>query len=303
MSKFGVLIFPTSYCMPIDALARAVEERGFESLFVCEHTHIPASRKTPWPGGTDLPKQYYHTLDPYVALCAAAMVTKDLKLGTGVTLLTQHDPLVLAKTIASLDQISAGRVVLGVGAGWNVEEMTNHGTPYPQRWAVLRERALAMRALWSQDKASFEGKYVNFEEVFSYPKPRQPGGPKMLLGASSKWTYDRVAQYADGWMPIYQDRARAAQQVQGALDYAAGIAKVEQCWQKRGRAGSPEFSIFGVPGKQAVLESMQELGFHRQLLGLPSADADTLLPMLDKFAALAHRCLANADLSADLNKS
>ena len=297
VSKFGVLIFPTSYSMPIDALARAVEERGFESLFVCEHTHIPASRKTPWPGGTDLPKQYYHTLDPYIALCAAAMVTKDLKLGTGVTLLTQHDPLVLAKTIASLDEVSAGRVVLGVGAGWNVEEMTNHGTPYSKRWAVLRERALAMRELWSHDKASFEGSYVNFEKVFSYPKPRQTGGPEILLGASSEWTYDRVAEYADGWMPIYQDHARAAQSATGALDYAAGIARVEQCWQERGRSGRPHFSIFGVPAKQAVLESMQELGFHRQLLGLPSADADTLLPMLDKFAALAHSALANADLN------
>jgi len=286
MTKLGVLIFPTSYCMPIDALARAVEARGFESLFVCEHTHIPASRKTPWPGGSELPKQYYHTLDPYVALTAAAMVTKDLKLGTGVTLLTQHDPLALAKTVASLDELSGGRTLLGIGAGWNVEEMANHGTEYKTRWALLRERALAMRELWREEKASFKGEHVNFHEVFSYPKPRQPGGPPLLLGASSRWTYDRVAEYADGWMPIYQDAARAAS---GALDYAAGITAVKAAWKERNRDGEPEFNLFGVPAKRSIITSMAELGFSRQLLGLPSADADTLLPLLDKYAETAHQ--------------
>lgn len=284
--KLGVLIFPTSYCMPIDALARALEARGFESLFVCEHTHIPASRKTPWPGGADLPKQYYHTLDPYVALTAAAMVTRELKLGTGVTLLTQHDPLVLAKTVASLDLLSGGRVLLGIGAGWNVEEMTNHGTAYKTRWALLRERALSMRELWREEKATFLGKHVSFEEVFSYPKPHQSGGPPLLLGASSRWTYDRVAEYADGWMPIYQDAARAAQSE--ALDYAAGIKAVKAAWKERGRDGEPQFNLFGVPAKRSIIAGMAELGFSRQLLGLPSADADTLLPILDKYAALAH---------------
>jgi len=163
MLKLGVLVFPTSYSMPVDALARAVEARGFESLFVCEHTHIPASRKTPWPGGDELPKQYYHTLDPYVALTAAAMVTRELKLGTGVTLLTQHDPLILAKTVASLDELSGGRVLLGIGAGWNQEEMANHGTDFKSRWPLLRERGLALRKLWSEDKASDSGDYVNLE--------------------------------------------------------------------------------------------------------------------------------------------
>jgi len=287
MTKLGVLIFPTNYCMPIDALARAVEARGFESLFVCEHTHIPASRKTPWPGGAELPKQYYHTLDPYVALTAAAMVTKELKLGTGVTLLTQHDPLTLAKTVASLDELSGGRTILGIGAGWNVEEMANHGTEYKTRWALLRERALAMRELWREEKASFSGEHVNFDEVFSYPKPRQAGGPPLLLGASSKWTYDRVAEYADGWMPIYRDTARAAAS-EDTLDYAAGIAAVKSAWKERGRDGEPEFNLFGVAPKRSIIASMTELGFSRQLLGLPSADADTLLPILDKYAALAH---------------
>lgn len=286
--KYGVLIFPTSYSMPIDALAREVEARGFESLFVCEHTHIPVNRATPWPGGTELPKQYYHTLDPYIALTAAALATQDLKLGTGVTLINQHDPLVLAKTVASLDELSGGRVLLGVGAGWNVEEMANHGTVYATRWALLRERMLAMRELWREEQAEFHGEHVNFDAVFSYPKPRQPGGPPVLLGASSKWSYDRVAEYADGWMPIYQDPKRAAASPGGPLDYAAGMAEVRRCWAQRERAGEPEFNLFGVAPKAVVLDQMRELGFGRQLFGLPSADADTLLPLLDKYAGLAH---------------
>ena len=286
MSVFGVLIFPTAYSMPIGSLAQAVEERGFESLFVCEHTHIPVLRQTPWPGGAALPKQYFHTLDPYVALTAAAMTTSELKLGTGVTLVNQHDPIVLAKTVASLDELSNGRTLLGIGAGWNVEEMANHGTAYKTRWGLLRERTLAMKTLWREEEAEFHGEHVNFDPVFSYPKPRQAGGPPVLLGASSKWTFDRVAEYADGWMPIYQDQSRAA--ASGALDYAAGMAEVRRCWSARGRAGEPDFSAFGVPGKASAIAQMRELGFNRQLLGLPSADADTLLPLLDKYAKLAH---------------
>ena len=286
MSDFGVLIFPTSYSMPMDVLAREAEARGFESLFVCEHTHIPVSRDTPWPGGAELPKQYYHTLDPYVALTAAAVATSTLKLGTGITLITEHDPLVLAKVVASLDEVSGGRVVLGIGAGWNVEEMRNHGTEYKTRWPLLRERMLAMRELWREEQAEYHGDYVNFDPVFSYPKPRQEGGPPVLLGASSRWTYDRVAEYGDGWMPIYQDPSRAA--ASGSLDYAAGIAQVRRCWEQRQRAGEPDLTVFGIPAKAAAIEQMQSLGFNRQLFGLPSADADTVMPLLDKYAALAH---------------
>jgi len=288
MSAFGLLIFPTSYSMDIAALAREAEARGFESLFVCEHTHIPASRATPWPGGAELPKQYYHTLDPYIALMAAAAATKTLKLGTGVTLVNQHDPIVLAKTVASLDHISGGRVVLGIGAGWNVEEMTNHGTSYRTRWPQLRERILAMREMWSQEEAEFHGEHVDFDPLFSYPKPVQSGGPAVLLGASSRWTYDRVADYGDGWMPIWQDPARAAASPGGALDYAAGMQAVRDCWASRGRSGEPQFNIFGVPPKAAAMTQMAELGFGRQLLPLPSADADTILPLLDKYAKVAH---------------
>ena len=286
MTDFGVLIFPTAYAMAPGHLAAAAEERGFESLFVTEHTHIPTSRDTPWPGGAELPKEYYHTFDPYVALTAAAAATRTLRLGTGITLIPQHDPIGLAKTIATLDEISEGRVVIGIGAGWNVEEMANHGTPFKSRWAITRERVLAMKTLWRDDEASFSGEHVRFDPVFSYPKPRQPGGPPVLLGASSKWAFERVADYCDGWMPIYQNPARA--QAQGALDYADGIARVRAAWAAAGRDGEPDFTMFGVPPKADELKRLGDLGFNRLMFGLPSAGADDLLPLLDRYAELAH---------------
>jgi len=285
-TDFGVLIFPTHYSMPMDALAGEVEARGFESIFVCEHTHIPASRETPWPGGADLPREYYHTLDPYIALTLAAQATRKLKVGTGITLITEHDPLVLAKTTASLDLISEGRLLLGVGAGWNVEEMANHGTAYKTRWRLMRERLLAMRALWRDELAEFHGDFVNFDPVHCSPKPHRAGGPPVLLGAASKWAFDRVAEYCDGWMPIYSDPRRAA--ASGAPNYAEGIAAVREAWAARGREGEPDFSLFGVPPKASAIADMQEAGFNRLLFGLPSADADTLLPLLDKLAGAAH---------------
>src|SRR5581483_12178473 len=149
--SFGIAIFPTDYSISISELAREVEARGFESLWVTEHTHIPVSRRSPWPGGAELPKHYWHTLDPFVALTAAAMVTRDLKLGTGVLLLAEHDPIVAAKSVASLDLVSNGRVLFGIGGGWNREEAENHGAPWAQRWKLLRERVEAMKALWTQE--------------------------------------------------------------------------------------------------------------------------------------------------------
>lgn len=289
MTHFGVLIFPTHYSMPMDALAGEVEARGFESLFVCEHTHIPASRTTPWPGGADLPKEYYHTLDPYIALTLAAQATRTLKVGTGITLITEHDPLVLAKTAATLDLISEGRLLLGVGAGWNVEEMANHGTAYKTRWRLLRERVLAMRTLWSDELAEFHGDFVDFDPVHCNPKPHRSGGPPVLLGAASKWAFERVADYCDGWMPIYADPKRAAaNKANNTPSYADGIAAVQAAWAARNRTGEPDFTIFGVPPKAGPISDMQQAGFTRLLFGLPSADADTLLPLLDKLAKAAH---------------
>jgi probable F420-dependent oxidoreductase len=286
MTTFGALIFPTDYSIGPTALAKAMEQRGFESLFVTEHTHIPASRKSPWPGGRELPKEYWHTLDPYVALSAAAAVTTTLRLGTGITLITEHDPIALAKQVASLDFISGGRVLLGIGAGWNAEEMAHHGVEFKDRWKVTRERVLAMRRIWSEESPEFHGEYVNFEPLWSWPKPVQAGGPKVLLGASSRFVFDRVAEYCDGWFPIHQDAARA--QSAGAVDYVAGIRTIREKWQARGRSGEPDFTIFGVPGDPKRVDELMAMGFNRIVFGLPPAEADKVLPLLDRYAALAH---------------
>ena len=286
MTDFGVLIFPTTYSVSPPDLARAAEARGFESLFFPEHTHIPASRRSPWPGGAELPKQYSHTYDPYVGLATAAAVTSTIKLGTGITLVTEHDPIVLAKQIATLDQLSAGRLLLGVGAGWNAEEMADHGVEYDTRWRVLRERVLAMRRIWSEAEAEYHGEFVDFDPLWSDPKPVQVGGPKILLGASSRWAFARIAEYCDGWFPIHQDPARAS--AQGALDYAAGIEQTREAWAAVGRQGEPDFSIFGMGPDQGRAEQLIAMGFNRVIFGLPSADADTVMPLLDRYAEIGH---------------
>ncbi|MDP6377025.1 MAG: LLM class F420-dependent oxidoreductase [Pseudomonadales bacterium] len=286
MTDFGVLMFPTDYAVQPVELARAAEARGFESLFFPEHTHIPASRKSPWPGGPELPQEYWHSHDPYVALGAAAAVTETLRLGTGITLVTERDPIVMAKQVASLDHISGGRVLLGVGAGWNAEEMENHGTVFADRWKILRERILAMREIWREEEAEFHGQFVNFDAVWSYPKPAQDGGPKVLMGASSRYTWKRVAEYCDGWFPIHQDANRAS--ASGALDYVASIAAVRRAWAEAGRDGEPDFSIFGVgPDAQRVAELI-DMGFNRIIFALPSADADTVMPLMDRYAEIGH---------------
>ncbi len=287
MTQFGVLMFPTDYAVPPQVLAAEAEARGFESIFFPEHTHIPTSRITPWPGGDELPREYMRTFDPFVALTAAAAVTKSIKLGTGICLVTQRDPIVMAKQVASLDLLSGGRVVLGVGAGWNVEEMANHGVDFKQRWPVLRERVLAMKEIWSEDQPEFHGEYVNFDPIFSYPKPAQVGGPLILIGASSRWTYDRIAEYGDGWMPIYQNAKR--REAQGGIDYAAGVKATRDAWRRADRQGEPDFSVFGVPPSHGAIEELVEAGFNRLIFGLPPEDADTVMPLLDRLAELAGR--------------
>ncbi len=285
MTAFGVLMFPTDYAIPPHVLAAEAEARGFESIFFPEHTHIPTSRKTPWPGGDDLPREYFRTHDPFVALTAAAMVTKSIKLATGICLVTERDPIVMAKQVASLDLLSGGRVVLGVGAGWNVEEMANHGVAFESRWAVLRERVLAMKQIWSEEQPEFHGAHVDFDSIFSYPKPAQVGGPPILIGASSRWTFARVAEYADGWMPIYQNAKR--REAQGAVDYAAGAKQVREAWRRAERDGEPDLTVFGVPPSHGAIDELLVAGFNRLVFGLPADDADTVVPLLDKLAELA----------------
>lgn len=285
MADFGVLMFATEFAMPPHVLAAAAEARGFESLFLPEHTHIPASRETPWPGGRELPREYWHTYDPFVALGAAAVVTDTIRLGTGITLVTEREPILMAKQVATLDELSGGRVLLGVGAGWNREEMANHGTAYGTRWALLQERVEAMRSIWASEEAEYHGRFVDFDPLWAYPKPTQAAGPPVLLGASSQYVYQRIADYGDGWMPIHQDPSRAA--AQGAVDYAGGIARTRDAWRAADRQGDPDFSIFGVGPDPERIEALLGMGFNRIIMGLPSADADTVVPLLDRYAALA----------------
>jgi len=279
MPDFGVCMFPTDYAIQPVPLARAAEERGFESLFFPEHTHIPASRRTPWPGGAALPKEYWHTHDPFVALGAAAAVTTRLKLATGICLIIERDPLTLAKEVASLDTISNGRVILGIGGGWNAEEMENHGVPFAQRWKVLREKVLALRAIWTEENAEFHGEYVNFDPVWSWPKPVQKNGPPILLGADSKWAAERVVEYCDGWMPIA---------VRG--DASKGLARLREAAARAGRKfDSLNLTVFGVPTKEEIAAKWIEQGFHRIVFALPPAGPDVVVPILDRAAELARK--------------
>lgn len=274
-ARFGITMFPTDYSIQPVELACAAEERGFESLFFPEHTHIPTSRKTPFPGGGTLPKHYSHTHDPFVAFGACAAVTQRIRLGTGICLVIQRDPIVLAKEIATLDRLSNGRFVLGIGAGWNREEMQNHGADYTHRWRLVREKILAMKAIWTQDEAQFHGKFVDFDPIWSYPKPTQPGGPPVWIGANSKWVFDRIAEYGDGWMPI------------GGLG-SGNMERLKAACEARGRKVSDiTLALFGAPTKLESLQGRIEQGFDELIFNVDSEPADVVLPKLDQLAALA----------------
>lgn len=275
---YGVAMFATDYAMPPDALARAAEARGFESLWLPEHTHIPASRRSPWPGGKDLPEEYWHTYDLFVALTAAAMVTTRLRVATGICLLVERDPIVTAKEVASLDRLSNGRVLFGIGGGWNAEEMENHGTNFRTRWRLLRERVLAMKAIWTQEEAEFHGEFVRFDKLWSYPKPVQRPHPPILMGGDGPTTFDRVVEYCDGWMPIGG---------RGALPVADRVAALRRRAERAGRdPASLSVSIWGAKPDRGAIEEMERAGVDRAIFNLPCAGADAVLPSLDAYTAL-----------------
>jgi probable F420-dependent oxidoreductase len=276
--KFGVLIFATDYAIRPDELARAVEERGFESLWLPEHTHIPVSRRSPWPGGPNLPKEYWHTHDLFVALAMAAAVTKRIKLGTGICLVVERDPIALAKEIATLDFLSGGRVLFGIGGGWNAEEMENHGTDFKRRWKLLRERVAAMKEIWTHDEAAYHGELVDFDPIWSWPKPAQKPHPPIFLGGHGPKALQRVVDYCDGWMPI---AARAG-------ELAQSIADLRRRAGEAGRnAAQLAISVYGAPADPDTLRSYAELGIERAIFALPSAERDTVLPLLDRYAEVA----------------
>ena len=273
--KLGVFIFATDYAMRIDDLAREVEARGFESLFVPEHTHIPSSRRSPWPGGPDLPRDYWHTLDPFVSLMAAAAATETLRIGTGICLLTERDPIVTAKEVASLDLLSNGRVEFAIGAGWNAEEMENHGTEFATRFRVMSERAKAIKTLWQEEEPEFHGEFVDFDPVWSYPKPVQEPNPPILIGGESIHTLHRVVEYGDGWFP----RAR------GGFDPHEGVGRLRAVAEEAARdMATLSISVFGAPADAALLDLYREAGIDRAVLALPSDGPDVVLPLLDSHA-------------------
>ncbi|HVR30040.1 MAG TPA: LLM class F420-dependent oxidoreductase [Thermoanaerobaculia bacterium] len=273
----GVFMFATDYAIRIDELAREVEARGFESLFVPEHTHIPVSRRTPWPGGGPLPEEYWHTYDPFVSLMAAAAATRKLRVGTGICLVIERDTITTAKEVASLDDLSGGRFLFGIGAGWNREEMENHGTDFETRFGKLREQVLAMKQIWTKDEAEHHGKYVDFDPIWSWPKPTQKPHPPVLLGGATPQTRQRVVDFCDGWLPIGVDQ-------QSVLE---GIADLERRAEEKGRPMSTiSVSVFGARPDRQTLDAYQAAGVERVLLRLPSAGRDNLLPLLDRYTEL-----------------
>ena len=275
---FGVQMFATDEAIRVDELARAAEERGFESLWLPEHTHIPVSRRSPWPGGPHLPREYWRTHDLFVALTMAAAVTKRLKVASGICLLVERDPITTAKEVASLDALSNGRVIFGIGGGWNAEEMANHGTEFRTRWKLLRERVLAMKKIWTEDEPSFEGELVRFEPLWSWPKPVQRPHPPVVLGGHGSRALARVVDYCDGWLPI---GVRAG-------DLAEGMAELRRIATEKGRdPATLSVSVYGAPMRADDVARLRDLGVDRVVFGLPPAPRDTVLPLLDRGAELA----------------
>ena len=281
--EIGVAMFPTDYSISPADLAVACEERGLESLWIPEHSHIPASLQSEWPGGPEMPKHYFHCMDPFVSLAAAAAVTKTIKLATGICLVVQRDPIQLAKQVSTLDQISDGRFILGVGGGWNAEEMENHGTDYKTRFRLMRERISAMKAIWTQDDAEHHGEFVNFGPIIGRPKPVQKPHPPIIIGGGYPHSARRAIEYGNGWIPVgHRDL--------DIQDLMTGFHKLA-----RDAGRDPEslsVSVFGLnrvfvePNEyfrsKDDIARFRDAGVHRVVFMLPTVDRTAVLPMLDQ---------------------
>jgi len=277
--KFGISIFATDYSMHPAELAREIEMRGFESVWLPEHTHIPVNTKSPFPGGGKIPKQYWHTHDLFVALSFAAAATTRLKIASGICLMVEHDPIVTAKKIASLDTLSEGRFLFGIGGGWNAEEMADHGTEFKKRWRILRERVLAMKEIWANDEAEFHGEFVDFDKILSYPKPVQKPHPPIFMGGFGPRTFDRVVEFSDGWIPIGLPPADMGGHIRELLTKA----------ETAGRSPS-EISVTYITRPHVSkkdIETLTEAGVERIVFSTPVGTRSVVLPALDKHAALA----------------
>ncbi|ARZ69571.1 TIGR03619 family F420-dependent LLM class oxidoreductase [Streptomyces sp. HU2014] len=282
--RISTTIFLTDETISPVRLARELEQRGFDGLYLPEHTHIPVSRETPAPSGDDpLPREYGRSLDPVVALSQAAAVTERITLGTGIALVAEHDPIVLAKQVASLDFVSGGRFTLGIGFGWNVEEGTDHGVEWSTRRALVRDRMALMRALWAPEPTAYEGEFGSVRASWAHPKPlRAPRerkgaeplhGPRVLIGgAAGPKLFAHVAEYADGWLPI------------GGSGLGEALPRLRRAWEDAGRQGEPEVVPYAVHPSAGKLAHFAELGLREVVVGLPAADEAEVLRALDAHA-------------------
>jgi probable F420-dependent oxidoreductase len=273
----GLAHFATDYGMQPAELARRAEELGFESLFFPEHTHIPVSRDTDYPGGGQLPREYSHILDPFVGLAAAAAATTRLKVGTGVCLIIERDPIVTAKEVATLDLISEGRFLFGVGAGWNVEEMQNHGTDPDTRFRRMRESVEAMKAIWTEDEAEYHGRIIDFDPIWSWPKPVQKPHPPVLVGGLGEKVYDRVVAYGDEWIP---NRVKSPEQL------AERIGELQRRADAAGRERIP-VTVFGAKAEVRLLERLKGAGVTRSLFYVQAGEADEVERHLEELGKVA----------------
>ncbi len=276
--KLGIVVFPTDQTMNVAELGSAVEQMGFESLWFPDHSHIPASRRTPNPNGGELPDMYRRLLDPFLALTAVAGATSVLRIGTGICLAMQRDPITLAKEVATLDLLSGGRFLFGVGGGWNEEEMENHGTRPSLRWRVLEERVAAMKEIWTHDEAQFHGKYVDFGPIWSWPKPVQQPHPPVLVGGNGPKAIDGLLQYGNGWMP-------------GASFGPDGLSirmrEVEERTRQSGRGPMP-VTVYAAPQDPSVIARYAEIGVERCIFWVPSSGSVELLERLRLLAPLVN---------------
>ena len=283
--EFGAAIFFTDYSMGPGELGRTLEARGFESLWAPEHSHIPVSRLSPFPSGGDLPKKYYDVMDPFVTLSAAAGATTTLRVGTGICLVVQRDPIQTAKQVASLDQISGGRFLFGIGAGWNAEEMADHGTDFKSRFEVMRERVEAMKAIWTRSKAEYSGEFVKFPPMMTWPKPVQKPHPPVIVGGAYPYGARRAIAFGDGWVP--HARRPAYGDVLGLLPEFRKLAIAAG----RDPVTIP-ITIFGVAEDIDLIKRYRDAGVARLVFNLPAAKADEVLPVLDRCAALMRQASA-----------
>jgi len=275
----GAAMFFTDYSMTPTALAAALEEREFESVWAPEHSHIPVSRKTPFTGGGELPKKYYDAMDPFVTLAAAACATRTLKVSTGVCLVQQRDPIQTAKLVASIDQVSQGRFLFGIGGGWNQDEMENHGTVYETRFKRVRESIEAMKEIWTKSKAEYHGELVNFDPIYAWPKPVQKPHPPVILGGAYPYSARRAVRYGDGWIP-HTKRPHYD-------DVSEFMPEFHKMARDAGRdPASLPVTLWGIPEDADRLRRYQDMGVARVVVSVESEQADKILPVLDRWAAL-----------------